>query len=178
MRLGLKRNEVRLVEHHNSWQEEFKKIKDVLLKQTSLDESQIQHIGSTAIIDIKAKPILDLLVGIPSFDGDLVKLEKELRSADFYRLKVERPNEIVFAKFSDDSFEEKTHYIHLVKIDGELWYDLIFFRDYLNKDAKARKEYEQIKLDFTNEKKEGIEEYTNLKESFVKEILTYREINH
>lgn len=174
MRLGLKRNEVRLVPHDHQWQDEFKEVKKVLVRQTSLTENQIQHIGSTAIKEIKAKPIVDLLVGIPSIDIALAKLETELRATGFYRLKVKRPNEIVFAKFTDQTFEIKTHYIHLVKINGELWHDLIFFRDYLNKNAQARSEYEQIKLAYIKETSEGIEDYTNSKESFVKKVNSYR----
>jgi|SRR5690625_361784 len=175
MQLGLNKNEVRLAMHDDQWQTEFNKVRQNLIEQTSLNKNQIEHIGSTAIKEIKAKPIIDLLVGVPSINVDLAELEKELRMVNFYRLKVEQPNEIVFAKFTDQTFNVKTHYIHLVKLEDELWNNLIFFRDYLNRNKTARLAYERIKLDFVNKNDEGIEEYTNSKESFVKKIISHRQ---
>lgn len=88
---------------------------------------------------------------------------------------MKRPHEIVFAKFTDKTFEVRTHYIHLTDISSDLWQDLIYFRDYLNSHKAARKEYEKIKLEFVNEKNEGIEEYTDLKENFVKKVLANKQ---
>ncbi|WP_423190501.1 GrpB family protein [Alkalibacterium sp. f15] len=174
MHLGLKRNEVRLLPHDQAWKNAFEEVKESLLKHTSLKEYQIEHVGSTAIKEVKAKPIIDILVGIESIDDDISLLEKDLRTCDFYRLRVERPNEIVFAKFTDESFESKTHYIHLTKYRERIWNDLIYFRNHLNTNEAARKEYEQIKLEFVRRKREGIKEYTDLKEAFVTKVLNDR----
>ena len=141
MPLGLKRNEVKITPHDNKWVNEFQKVKKNLLKQTTLKDHQIEHIGSTAIKDIHAKPVRDFLVGVQSIDNNLTQLEKELRSCGFYLLRVERPNEIVFARFIDKSFEVKTHYIHLTNYQDKFWNDLIYFRNYLNENEAARKEY-------------------------------------
>lgn len=37
-----------------------------------------------------------------------------LKEAGFLRLRIQRPNEIVLSKFTDETYEEKTHFIHLV----------------------------------------------------------------
>lgn len=174
MELGTERNEVRLVEYDNAWVDEFKRVKEDLLGHTSLTDSQIQHIGSTAIKGIRAKPIIDILVGVDSIESDTTELEKELRSCGFYRLKVNRQDEIVCAKFTDETFKFRTHYIHLTDINSDFWHDRLFFRDYLNANEDARREYERIKLRFTNKKSEGIEEYTGFKEAFVKDIYSKR----
>ncbi|MER2063549.1 GrpB family protein [Alkalibacterium gilvum] len=174
MQLGLKRNEVRVVPHDSAWSNEFLEVKQSILNQTSLEDPQIEHIGSTAIKGIQAKPIIDILIGIDSIEEDLTQLEKDLRRCGFYRLKVERPDEIVFAKFIDESFETKTHYIHLTNYREKIWNDLIYFRNHLNTNEAARREYEQIKRDFISHKAEGIEEYTQSKESFVNGVLHYK----
>lgn len=174
MELGTGRNEVRLVKHDNAWEGEFKSVKKNLLEHTALTDNQIEHIGSTAIKGIRAKPIIDILVGIDSIESDTSELEKELRSCGFYRLKVNRQNEIVCAKFTDETFKIRTHYIHLTNINSDFWHNRIFFRDYLNENDDAKKEYERIKLNFTDRKSEGIEEYTDLKETFVKDIYSKR----
>ena len=138
-------------------------------------EEQIEHIGSTAIQGIYAKPIIDILAGIEDIDKDFSQLEKDLRKTGFYRLRVERPSEVIFAKFQNESFQVKTHFLHLVDYEDELWKNLLFFRDYLRKNEEERKTYESLKIRYTEKHSEGIEDYTNFKESFVQDIISKRE---
>ncbi|GGP10911.1 GrpB family protein [Oceanobacillus neutriphilus] len=174
MKLGLKSDEVRLVDYTPEWNKEFLKVKKELVKNTSIDENRMQHIGSTAIKGMSAKPIIDILVGV----DDLGKVDKTLfkgfSRAGFLRLKVERPGEIVLAKFTDDTYEVKTHYIHLVEYQKELWNNLIFFRDYLNSDEAARKQYLDIKSAYLKKSSTGVNDYTDFKEEFVKDIFKKR----
>lgn len=174
MKLGLENNEVRLVEYTIEWQEEFARVKEQLLQATSLLPHQIEHVGSTAINGMAAKPILDMVVGVDSIESVDREFFKALQSVGFLRLRVERPNEIVLAKFADDTYAVKTHYIHLVDFDGEIWRNLLFFRDYLNANKEARQQYLAIKLDYLESSSSGIQEYTEFKEAFVKEIFGKR----
>src|SRR5699024_153775 len=91
-----------------------------------IDEERIERIGSTAIIGIEAKPIIDILLGV----DDLTVMTSDVshRKIGFYRLRVHRPDEVVFAKFTDETFEIKTHIIHVVTYKRELWNNLLFFR--------------------------------------------------
>lgn len=174
MKLGLKSDEIRLVDYTPEWNKEFLKAKKELVNNTSIDENRMQHIGSTAIKGMPAKPIIDILVGV----DDLSKVDKSLlkgfSNAGFLRLKVERPGEIVLAKFTDDTYEVKTHYIHLVEYQKELWNNLIFFRDYLNSDEAARKQYVDIKSEYLKKSSTGVKDYTDFKEEFVKDIFKKR----
>ena len=170
MKLGLKQDEVKVVEYTPEWHEEFIRVKKELAEYAELDEKRIEHIGSTAIKGMSAKPILDIAVGID--DLNLVDKEflKAFQKAGFLRLKVERPGEIVLAKFMDETYQVKTHFIHLVEFQKELWHKLIFFRDYLNADEAARTEYLEIKLAYLKNFSTGIKGYTDCKEAFVKGI--------
>lgn len=174
MKLGLKRDEVRVVEYTPEWQEEFSRVRKELVEYTNMDEHRIQHIGSTAIRGMSAKPIIDLVVGVDDLGQVDKPLLKNFNKAGFLRLKVERPGEIVLAKFTDDTYEEKTHFIHLVEYQKELWNNLIFFRDYLNSNEAARKEYLEIKTEYVNTSSTGVNEYTNFKEEFVRSIFEKR----
>lgn len=69
MKLGLKRDEVRLVAHIVEWQREFQRVKQDILNSTHLQEQRIEHIGSTAIKNMVAKPILDLVVGVDDIEN-------------------------------------------------------------------------------------------------------------
>jgi len=174
MKLGLKMDEIRLEEFTPEWIEEFEGVKRVILKNIEIEERRIQHIGSTAIKGMLAKPIIDILIGI----DDLSKVDnvfiKKLNQAGFLRLKVERPEEIVFARFADDTYQEKTHFIHLVEFHKDLWNNLIFFRDYLNANETAKTEYMELKLNYLKKSSTGINEYTDHKEAFVKSIFKKR----
>ncbi|WP_223068606.1 GrpB family protein [Paenibacillus caui] len=170
MQLGLKRDEVRLEAHTVEWQKAFHRMKQDILNSTPIQENRIEHIGSTAIKDMVAKPILDLVVGLDDIENVDKAIFQGLKEAGFLRLRVQRPNEIVLAKFTDETFEEKTHFIHLVEYNKELWKNLIFFRDYLNANETVRDQYSNLKKKFIEENNGGIDEYTDYKEQFVREI--------
>lgn len=174
MRLGLKKDEVRLEAHTDEWKKEFLSVKMDILNSTPIQENRIEHIGSTAIKGIVAKPILDLVVGVDDIESVDKAVFQGLKESGFLRLRVERPNEIVFAKFTDETYEVKTHFIHLVDYDKNLWKDFIFFRDYLNSNKTEREQYEVLKIKFIEEKNGGINQYTDYKESFVKKIYDKR----
>ena len=87
---------------------------------------------------------------------------------------VERPSEIVFAKFEDDTYQVKTHYIHLVDYDKELWNNLIYFRDYLNSNEAERNEYQNLKVNYVQNNTSDVSDYTDHKEEFVKRIYAKR----
>ncbi len=170
MQLGLKKNEIRLEKYTDEWPDEFTKIKNELLKHTQLEEYRIEHIGSTSIQGMSAKPIIDIVVGVDNLKTVDEALFNSFRKAGFLRLRVEKPKEIVLAKFTDEMYQVKTHFIHLVEYQQEIWNNLIFFRDYLNSNEKARKEYLDIKTTYLKNTSSGIKEYTDFKEDFVKYI--------
>lgn len=174
MNLGLKNNEVRLVKYSPKWKDEFKRSKNLILDHTHIQKNRIEHIGSTSIIGMSAKPIIDIVIGVDDLEKVDKTLFKELEKAGFFRLKVNRPNEVVLAKFLDESYKVKTHFIHLVEYKGDLWHDLIFFRDYLNSNREAREEYLDVKNKYLSNASKDIIEYTNYKEEFVKEIYKKR----
>ena len=174
MNLGLKNNEVRLIEYSPKWKDEFKRSKNLILDHTHIQENRIEHIGSTSIIGMSAKPIIDIVIGVDDLEKVDKTLFKELENVGFFRLKVNRPNEIVLAKFLDESYKVKTHFIHLVEYEKDLWHNLIFFRDYLNNNKEAREKYLDIKKKYVSKSSTRIIDYTNYKENFVKEIYKKR----
>jgi len=174
LNLGLKNNEVRLVEYSPKWRDEFERSKNLILDHTHIPENRIEHIGSTSIIGMSAKPIIDIIIGVDDLEKVDKTLFKELEKAGFFRLKVNRPNEIVLAKFLDESYKVKTHFIHLVEYKKDLWHNLIFFRDYLNNNKEDREKYLDIKNKYVSKSSTGIIDYTNYKENFVKEIYKKR----
>lgn len=87
---------------------------------------------------------------------------------------MERRAEIVYAKFTDETYEVKTHFIHMVDFDKELWRNQVFFLDYINGNDEAREEYRNIKINSVKQANIDINTYTDLKDPFVKKIFNRR----
>lgn len=83
MPLGLKRGTVQLEPHDKQWDEiaiqTIKTLKTIL----GDDAIDIQHIGSTAIPVIKAKPIIDIVVGVTNFERVMLLMSSYRRKESF-----------------------------------------------------------------------------------------------
>ena len=77
MIIGLRRGTVKLVEHQEGWKEAGTKCIELLSSILGESAVAIEHVGSTAIPGIHAKPILDIVVGVRSLD-DAMKYKDEL----------------------------------------------------------------------------------------------------
>ena len=163
---------MKLVPYTDEYQCEFCTVKDEILRTVPIQENRIEHIGSTAIRGIVSKPVIDLVMGVDHLQSIDSEIIAGLKKSGFLRLKVERPEEIIFAKFTDDTYQEKTHFFHLVEYNQQLWHDLLFFRNYLNANSSEREAYQQLKKDSI--RLPGIDDYTASKESFVKRIYNKR----
>lgn len=145
--IGLKRGDVALWEHETAWEYEAQRTVNELKSIFGSDARDIQHIGSTSIKNIKAKPIIDIAVGTENFDSIMIH-EKELLAAGYHY----RPdNDMDGAQrfFACGSYYEggdmQTHFIHVVKYNSAEWRNYVNFRDYLNAHPDIAKEYEDIK---------------------------------
>ena len=93
--IGLKRGTVKLCEHEKAWEKEAQDTISRLKQILRNGIKDIQHVGSTSIQSIKAKPIIDIALAVDDFD-DILGFEKELKDAGFYY----RPNAQVTIKIS------------------------------------------------------------------------------
>ena len=99
--IGLKRGIVQLASSHKQWTKEYKKEKSRIQKALGDHIVDIQHIGSTAVLELKAKPIIDILIGIKRLK-DAKKLIKPM-SRIGYKFHKQFGHQMFFAKGSDAS---------------------------------------------------------------------------
>ena len=163
--LGLKNNLNILVDYDPSWEvafiDERKRIAD------ALDEvaKGIEHHGSTAVPDMRAKPILDILVGVSPFD-DWPKCKDPLESLGYdYAANAGIPGHHIFGRGRDST--ERTHLVHVVEFVGEEWCGNLAFRDALRRDASLRGRYLQVKERAAALSPEGRIRYNELKGPFL-----------
>lgn len=173
--IGLKRGAVALCKHEKEWEAEARNTISRLKKILGAAARDIQHVGSTSIPSIKAKPIIDIAVAADHFD-DVLAFEKELKDNGFYY----RPNaggsgQLLFAcgSYYDGSGDLQTHFIHVVLTGSTEWRNYIHFRDYLNKTPSAAKEYEHLKESLAAKAPadSGREQYLKGKHDFIVCIL-------
>lgn len=136
--------------------------------------SRIEHIGSTAVPGLCAKPTIDLILEILEITNcDL--LIKQLQEIDYqYIHRHENPApHMMFAKgYSKSGITGQTYHVH-VRYPGD--WDEIVLRDYLRKDQKAADDYAKLKRRLAGEFKNDREKYTDSKSDFIKStILTAR----
>jgi GrpB-like predicted nucleotidyltransferase (UPF0157 family) len=167
--LGLDRKIVELVPHQEEWKTLFER-EEALIREACGDFAlAIEHIGSTAIPNLAAKPIIDIMVGV----RDLSEAEKFLRQP-LEKIGYEYRGETGIAGrlyFRKGTATASTHHLSLVEKGGEIWRRHILFRDYLRANAEAARSYNELKKNLAIKFKDRREDYTNGKTEFVEEIL-------
>lgn len=172
--IGLKRGTVKLVPHNSKWEELFEKEKQLFKKTFGDTILAIEHIGSTAIPGISAKPIIDINIGVESLDVAQSMKEK------FEKLGYEhRP--FVPGKTKDDlkwqelyvkgPEEKRTHYVHVTILGNNYWKNDLLFRDFLRKNSERAKQYAELKEQLAEKYADNRETYTKNKEQFISETL-------
>ncbi|MCX6302780.1 MAG: GrpB family protein [Bacteroidia bacterium] len=162
---------IKLVDHNPVWRERFLVEQHNILQASGTDTIlRIEHIGSTAMPGICAKPIIDILIEIKN-ETDLDSLLSNLHKIKYqYIPKPENPPpHIMLAKgySRTDNSEQKFH-IH-VRYSGD--WDEIVFRDYLIANAKTAIEYAALKMKLAIKYENDREKYTEGKTAFVKQVI-------
>ena len=127
----------------------------------------IEHVGSTAVPGLPAKPVIDIMAAVADLPSSLPAIEalKPLSYCYFeYRADVMH----WFCKPSD---LERTHHLHLAPIDSPLWRDRLAFRDRLRADAATHRSYTELKLTLASKYRGDREAYTEAKTEFIRNVL-------
>lgn len=167
--VGLKRGIVKLSEYQDIWkvkaEQTVAELKS-LLHDVAID---IQHIGSTAIPSIHAKPIIDIAVGVHDLD-DIMPYVETLKNRHYIFRGEDVPGQILFVK-GDFEKDTRTHHIHVVKWKGIEWNNYINFRDYLNAFPEKAKVYDMCKLRLAKQFPQDRSGYTKGKQTLVSALL-------
>ncbi len=159
---------VKLVDYDLTWPEKFDDISAWLQECLGPDIAlTIEHFGSTSIEGMVAKPVIDVLVRVPSFldakKSALPALNSETWEYWWHG------DHMVFVK-RDQLMGLRTHHIHMMPEGHELQ-KRIAFRDHLRIDAKDALRYAELKRQLAKANGAHREEYTDAKTAFVDEIV-------
>lgn len=153
-----------LSEHNNEWEKWYEEEREQLKTMLSaIQVKRISHIGSTAISEIWAKPIVDILIEISNkeelecvyqilLDKGYLCMDKNQTRLDFNK------------GYTLYGFAEQVYHIH-IRLDGD--HDELYFRDYLNDNIEVAKEYEALKISLWKQYQHNRDGYTAAKGEFV-----------
>jgi GrpB-like predicted nucleotidyltransferase (UPF0157 family) len=168
--LGLAYGQVRLVDSDSAWPRAFERLAAEL--RTALGELAVavEHVGSTAVPGLVAKPILDLVVGLaPATDSDRVILAIERLG---YQFRGDKGDTGGLLFVLENRPAHRIAHVHVVPHGGERWRQYLVFRDRLRIDPDARAAYADVKRSLGEQFAGDRQAYTAGKEAFVAGLLS------
>ncbi len=167
--LGVHKEKVKIVAHDPRWAKLFDAEARKIRKTLKKNALAVEHVGSTAIKGLSAKPILDLLVVVPTLTG-WEKYKSRLKKIG-YTFRIDHRKDRGSILFTKGPEHKRTHHLKLVTKRSSAFKNSVFFRDYLMSHPKVAREYEKLKKDLVEKFADKRELYTQAKTDFVKKIL-------
>ena len=164
--LGLNSGELRLSHYRDEWPLLYESEQKIIESAIGEHIEDIQHVGSTAIVDMPAKPILDIAIAVDEFEKATVCIAP--LAALGYTFKGENgiPRRHYFTKG-----KPCTHHIHMVEETSDEWAKLILFRDCLRSDQCVAAAYARFKTSLADRLIGDRVAYQNAKADFIKKVL-------
>ncbi len=154
-----------------AWPNIFKIEEEKITKTLGMDIIiQIDHIGSTAIPGMPAKPTIDILIQVYN-DIPNDQIIKKLKSLGYHYIhKPDSPSpQMMFAKgYTPGGIKGQTYHLH-IRYEGT--HDEIIFRDYLASHPNVAREYAELKYRLAEKYRNDRDGYTEAKTEFIKRII-------
>lgn len=176
--------------YNENWKRLFLLEKTALKEAIGRDDVLIEHIGSTSIEGLSAKPIIDVMVGVEN-QHCLDNITVSLLSRGYIYFKIYEENlsfrrffvktqsfspvipQVIDFKFEGDiiPLNERECHIHVVSIHHDFWKIHLKFRDILLNNPAIQKKYQDLKLRLSEIEWNSSRDYSDAKQSFIQETL-------
>ncbi|MFH2203390.1 MAG: GrpB family protein [Elusimicrobiota bacterium] len=156
---------VEIVEYDPAWPGQFAAEQDAILAVLGDMISAVEHVGSTALPGVAAKPTIDLMVGVDRLDvgKKVVAALADLGYSYFGEFSI--PGRHFFRKGTPP-----THHVHWVEITSDFWDKQLLFRDYMRAHPADGRAYEEHKKKLAAKFRDDRDKYTLAKTEFIEEI--------
>lgn len=165
--LGLRRGTVRLSRHHASWKRAFSIQQRRIAKALGPLVVSIEHVGSTAVPGLSAKPVLDIVLGVRRVRTH-AGLDLQLSRIGYRRRPTEHGNDVLYIKGPES---DRTAYLHVVRHGGALWKKYVGFRDWMRDHPGDARDYASLKRKLQRSFADDRTKYTIGKHRFITRIL-------
>lgn len=160
-------DEVRLVDYDPSWPAKYEEMAGRLREGLGDAALKIEHYGSTAITGMPAKPVIDILVEVPSFEVGRRRAIPYFnrRECEYWWYR----DHMCFV-VRERPMGKRTHHVHAAPAGHRLW-EGIAFCDYMRSHSEEAARYAALKHDLAADHRTDREAYTDAKTAFVREIM-------
>ena len=166
MTLGLASGHVRLSHSHDAWATAFASEQAKILEALGQAIVSVEHVGSTSIRQVPAKPILDILIGVQDFEEARVCIPKMAALGYTYRGENGIPRRHYFVKG-----EPRTHHVHMLELASEDWRNMLRFRDLLRSHPALARAYTHEKERLARLHSHNRKAYQREKSDVIQQIL-------
>jgi GrpB-like predicted nucleotidyltransferase (UPF0157 family) len=161
---------VAIVDYDAAWPERFAEQQRQLAKLLApWLAGPVQHVGSTAVPGLRAKPIVDMLAPVSALSD--ARAAVPLLAQHSWQFWPEDPARYYRLWFLRPVPEARTHHLHVIERDDPHALAVLGFRDALRADAQLRSEYAELKERLAREHGHNRNAYTNAKGEFVAQVL-------
>lgn len=152
--------------YDSQWPAEYAAEEDRILDACRGLPIKLEHIGSTAVPGLDAKPIIDILAGVPP-RADRAAYVAALRQIGYeHKGAFGIPGRNYFRRGSP-----RSHHVHMVSWSSAFWRKQLAFRDALRADASLRQEYAALKRELAGMFSDDVEQYASAKGPFIASAL-------
>jgi GrpB-like predicted nucleotidyltransferase (UPF0157 family) len=164
--LGLKKGIVELLSHVEQWHQLFADEAARLRAVVGEHLVAIEHVGSTSICGISAKPVIDVAIAVSD------KSAGEKCVSPLEKIGYEyRGEHGIAGRFYFIKGEPRTYHLHMVLLGSDFWRSHLLFRNHLRENPKAASEYDHLKKDLAEKYRENRNAYQEGKTAFIENIL-------
>lgn len=159
-----------IAEYDPRWPLLFQEERDRILSVIGEWVDAVEHVGSTAVPGLGAKPIIDTMVGVRRLD-DASKCIEPLVSIGYKYVpdhEVEIPERRYFNRITPGAI---THHLHMVETGCDFWVRHLLFRDYLRRDPEVARQYYQLKKVLAARYASERRAYTDAKTPFIESVV-------
>lgn len=161
---------VKIVPADPAWAEKFERGAATIRAVLGAMVLGVEHIGSTSVSGLAAKPVVDMLVGLPTMEDVLAAPAKLVPHGwEFPPAINDALDDRRFGKLAPGG--ERTHHVHIVVFDADEWRRLVAFRNALRASPDLARRYEELKRDLAAQYANEREKYTAAKTDFVASVL-------
>ena len=161
-----------------AWSAMFEQERTVLHSALGSRVIAIEHVGSTAVPGLAAKPIIDLMVGVRGLTEARSCCVEPLQALGYtYLPEYESwlPGELFFRKGIPGPW---THHVHMMEPSNPHWEELVVFRDYLRSHPEVAGAYGHLKKALALAFGEDIAGFRNAKHPFVQQVMAKARAAH
>jgi GrpB-like predicted nucleotidyltransferase (UPF0157 family) len=165
--LGVEFPFVRLSPYTPDWARAFADERDRIASVIGSHVLDIQHVGSTSIPGLSAKPIIDIAIAVPTLEvAELLRPQMAEIGYD-YAGDGGVPGQRIYGRGP----RLRTHLVHAVISQGQAWSEYMSFRDTLRRDPALTQEYDTLKRSLAEKYPDDRPSYTAAKGKFIEKVL-------